>query len=83
MQPTPTKLHERQIGFEPVSLRDILTIAFYYRGVAIIVGLVVWFGVLFFEAYRLDRRQGARDREAADRAAKARGELAADPWRAE
>jgi hypothetical protein len=44
-------------------------------------GCVAWFGVLLFEAFRLDRRQTRREREAADLAAKARGEPAADPWR--
>ncbi len=47
------------------------------------VGCIVWFGVLLFEGFRLDHRVALRDREAADLAAKARGELAADPWRAE
>lgn len=43
MQPTPAKLYERkrQIGFEPLALRDILTIAFYYRGVGLTVALLV------------------------------------------
>jgi len=33
-----------------------------------------------FEAGLHDRRQSHRDREAADLAAKARGEAGADPW---
>jgi hypothetical protein len=49
----------------------------------LIVGTVVWLVVLFFEAFRVDRRQAASDREAADLAAKHRGESTADPWRAE
>ncbi len=49
----------------------------------LIVGAVAWLVVLFFEGFRLDRLQSARDREAADLAAKHRGEPTADPWRVE
>jgi hypothetical protein len=48
-----------------------------------IVGALVWFGVLLFEGGRVDRRRTLRDREAADLAAKARGEAPADPWQAD
>ena len=46
----------------------------------LIVGFVVWYGVAIFEAVLEIRRQFRRDREAADLAAKARGETKADPW---
>jgi hypothetical protein len=49
----------------------------------LVVGCVVWFGVLIFEAHRFDRPRVRREQEAADLAAKARGETTADPWRAE
>jgi hypothetical protein len=49
----------------------------------LIVGIVAWFAVLFYEAYLLDRRTTRRDREAADLAAKARGESSVDPWPSE
>ncbi len=39
-----------------------------------IVGALIWVGGLLFEAHKEDRRQRRRDREAADQAAKARGE---------
>jgi hypothetical protein len=38
------------------------------------IGMVVWFSVLFFEAFRSDRRSSRRDREAAGLAAKECGE---------
>ncbi len=49
----------------------------------LIVGIIAWLGVLIYEAYLLDRRQARRDHEAADLAAKARGESSADPWPSE
>jgi hypothetical protein len=48
-----------------------------------IAGGAVWFAVLLFEAGRTDRRQRRRDREAADLAAKARGEALVNTWQTE
>ncbi len=45
-----------------------------------IVGAVVWVGVLFFEAHRQTQSQSRRQQEAADLAAKGRNEAVADPW---
>jgi hypothetical protein len=45
-----------------------------------IVGAVVWFGVLLFEGGLEDRRRSRREHEAAELAAKARGEAGTDPW---
>lgn len=47
------------------------------------VGIVVWLGVLLFGVGRADRRKSRRDQEAADLAAKGRGEAVVDPWRAD
>jgi hypothetical protein len=52
-------------------------------GMTLIVGAIVWLGVVILEAHQLVRRQARREREAADLAAKARGEPVADPWRAD
>ncbi len=49
----------------------------------LVVGLLVWIGVLGVEAFRDSRRQSRRDREAADLAAKGRGERDVDPWELE
>jgi hypothetical protein len=49
----------------------------------VIVGLVAWFGVFLYKVYLLDRRTARRDREAADLAAKTRGESLVDPWPSE
>jgi hypothetical protein len=49
----------------------------------LIVGGVAWCAVFFHEVYLLDRREARRDREAADLAAKARGEPADDHWSAD
>jgi hypothetical protein len=46
----------------------------------LIVGAVVWLGVLFFEGYRLDRRWNLREQETADLAAKGQAETAVDHW---
>jgi hypothetical protein len=48
---------------------------------AIFVFLVIWGLVLCIEVVLQDRRGSQRDREAAELAAKARGEAASDPWR--
>ena len=48
-----------------------------------IVGAAVWAGVLLVEAGLAVSRQRRRDCEAADRAAKGRGEAIADPWQTE
>jgi hypothetical protein len=48
-----------------------------------IAGGSIWFAILLFEAWRTDCRQRRRDREAADLAAKARGEFLADTWQNE
>ena len=45
-----------------------------------IVGAAIWFGALMFEAALQDRRRAHREREAADLAAKARGEATANAW---
>ena len=48
-----------------------------------IMGGGLWWAVLLFEAWRTDRRQKRRDREAADLAAKGGGETVDDSWRVE
>ena len=48
-----------------------------------IVGAAVWVGMLLVEAGLADSRQRRRDFEAAELAAKARGEASADPWQTE
>lgn len=46
----------------------------------LIVGAVVWAAVFFYEVYLYDRRTMRREREAADLAAKGRGEAMTDAW---
>jgi hypothetical protein len=46
----------------------------------LIVGTLVWLAVLLVEAALFERRQCGRKRKAADKAAKAYGEVGVDSW---
>lgn len=51
--------------------------------VPLVAGGAAWLAILLFRMHLADRRRSRQMREAADLAAKARGEAAVDPWRAD
>jgi hypothetical protein len=67
-------------GVAGVIAHDVFRPRLVHPDAIMIVGCAIWVVILLFEAGLQDQREARRDREAADLAAKARGEAGADPW---
>jgi hypothetical protein len=67
------------VGVAGVIVHEVFRPGLAHPDAFMIVGGAMWLVILLFEAGLQDRRQACRDREAADLAAKARGEAGADP----
>ena len=68
------------VGIGAIMLFELLRPRLSSPNAAMIVVGVAWLAVLLREAALQDRHQALRDREAADLAAKARGEANVDRW---
>jgi hypothetical protein len=71
------------VGVGGVIVHEVFRPRLTHADAVMIVGGAIWSVILLFEAGLQDRRQARSDREAADLAAKARGEAGADPWQTE
>jgi hypothetical protein len=58
---------------------EVLRPRLVHPDTVLVIGMVVWILALLFEAFRSDRRRSRRNREAADPAAKERGEYWHEP----